>query len=182
MPFIKLYTAGVTDTNYLLLDFAILFTVTETMYCIRHPYLIVVQATGNYEATKKGAMAEALINIAVSLVLVIFIGLNGVIIGTLIANVFRTVQYALFISHHIIKDSICGSVRLFLWFLLNSFIIVIIDLLIGGFLSVSVWGDWILYGFICVTVAASVSGLMSFVFYREQLEQLLKMGKRFIKR
>ena len=182
VPFVKLYTAGVTDVNYILLDFAILVTITETMYCIRHPYLIIVQATGNYEATKKGAAAEATINIITSIILVQFIGLNGVIIGTLIANTFRTVQYALFISNHVIKGSINGSIKRFVWFLVNSIIILGVDVLLDSFIGISGWTGWIIR---CVTftcVGLTITAIMSFVFYRSEFKRLVTLPRRFIKR
>lgn len=182
IPFVRLYTAGVTDTNYILVSFAILFIITETMYCIRHPYLIVVQATGNYEATKMGAMAEALINISTSIILVKLIGLNGVIIGTLVANTFRTVQYALFISKNVIKGSIYGTIKFFMWFLLNSLVVVLAELLIGRFVSMSGWTGWIINGFMNVLAAGIITLFMSLIFYREYLSQLLKMIKGIVKR
>lgn len=42
IPFIRLYTAGVHDVNYIRVGFAILTVITEAMYCLRHPYLIIV--------------------------------------------------------------------------------------------------------------------------------------------
>ena len=182
IPFIRLYTSGVTDINYILFDFAILLTITETMYCIRHPYLIIVQATGNYEATKKGAAAEAVINIVTSVVLVQFMGLNGVIIGTLIANTFRTVQYAFFISNHVIKGSIKGSIGKFVWFLTNSIAILAVDYIIGRFISISGWLGWIIQGIIYTSLGLAITAIMSFLFYRSEFERLKSMPRRFLRK
>ena len=180
IPFVRLYTAGVHDTNYLLVSFAMLFTVTEAMFCIRHPYLIVVQATGNYEATKRAAMAEALINISVSLFLVKLIGLNGVIIGTLIANCFRTIHYALFISKQVIPGSIRGTIQFFIWFLANSALVVLAELLIGTIAFPDGWRGWIANGVLNVIAAAIITALMSYAFCRTQMNQLLRMLRRLI--
>lgn len=173
IPFVKLYTKGVTDVNYILWDFAILVTITETIHCIRHPYLIVVQATGNYEATKKGAMAEAVINIVTSLILVNIIGLNGVIIGTLIANTFRTTQYALFISKNIIPGSIVGTLKRFVWFIINSAIIVFADSLMLSCLQIDGWNGWIIKAIASVLCATAVTIIMAIIFYRKEMKKCL---------
>ena len=81
IPFVSRYTVGVNDTNYILPIFAFLVITSELIFCIRQPYLTMVQATGNYEATKKDAIAEAVINIVASIILINLIGINGVIIG-----------------------------------------------------------------------------------------------------
>jgi len=178
IPFVKLYTKGVTDVNYIMWDFAILVTITEAMHCIRHPYLIVVQATGNYEATKIGALVEALINISISLVLVNIIGLNGVIIGTLIANTFRTTQYALFISKNIISGSIIGTIKRFVWFIANSAIIVLINSFILSFVQIDGWKGWMIKGVISVLFATVLTVVMSKIFYGEEMKKCLNILMR----
>ena len=99
LPFIENYTRGITDINYLRVELAILISLAEIVYCIRQPYLLLVYATGMYEETKKGAAIEAILNLAISFGLVWVIGLPGVIIGTLVANLFRTTQYILFLPN-----------------------------------------------------------------------------------
>ena len=183
MPFISLYTKGVNDIEYIRTGFAILTVITEAMYCIRHPYLIIVQATGNYEATKKGALAEALINIILSLILVNFWGLNGVMFGTLVANTFRTVQYSLFISKSVIKGSISLSIKRFIWFICNSAIIIGAELLIKIVLpGIDSWINWIINGFAAVIVAAVISAVMSKIFYPDEFKRLISMGMSIIKK
>ena len=174
VPFIRLYTIGVNDTNYILVGFAILTVVTETMYCIRHPYLIVVQATGNYESTKMGALYEALINIGLSLIFVNIWGLSGVMFGTLVANTFRTVQYAFFISNNIIKGSIKGSIRRFVWFLGNSATIITAQVFTLYLVpDQSGWIGWIMDGAIAFVVSMVITAFSAIVFYRSDLIKLV---------
>ena len=178
IPFIQLYTKGVTDINYIRPGFAVLTVITEAMYCVRHPYLILVQATGNYQATKRDALLEAVINISLSLILVNFIGLNGVMIGTLAANTFRAVRYAFFISDHIITGSIRQSAARFLWFVADFGITVALQLLVLHALpEMSGWGGWVIKGFLSVGVAGAVMLLMSALFYKEEFHRLLSLVK-----
>lgn len=100
--FLGVYTRGVTDAEYLNPMFGFLLTAAEAVYCIRIPYNNVTLAAGHYRQTRNGAFAEAGINIVLSVTLVIPLGLRGVAIATLVAMSMRTVQYALYLSRHIL--------------------------------------------------------------------------------
>lgn len=102
VPFVRIYTADVTDANYTVPTFAALITLAQAAYCLRLPYNIMVLAAGHYKQTQWSAIVEAGINIIVSVVLVFHFGLIGVAIGTLAAMIYRTVYLAHYLSHQII--------------------------------------------------------------------------------
>ena len=105
LPFVSIYTSGITDVEYIRPTFALIATVAGAVSCFRIPYHCVVEAAGHFKQTRNGAFVEAMLNIVVSIVLVLKIGLVGVAIGTLVATVFRSVQYSTHVSKHIIKRS-----------------------------------------------------------------------------
>ncbi|MBQ7542070.1 MAG: sugar isomerase [Clostridia bacterium] len=102
-PFIAVYTRGVTDAQYLRPMFGVLLAAAEAVYCIRIPYNNVTLAAGHYRQTRNGAFLEAGINVVLSVALVIPLGLSGVALATLVAMTVRTVQYALYLSRHILR-------------------------------------------------------------------------------
>lgn len=106
LPFVKVYTANISDVNYYLPAFAILITIAQASYCLRLPYNIAVLAAGHYKQTQSSAIIEALINIVLSIVLVIKFGLVGVAIGTLAAMSYRTVYFAFYLRKNILKRSL----------------------------------------------------------------------------
>lgn len=182
IPFMKIYTRGITDANYVLPSFAILVTITEAIFCIRQPYVIIVQAAGKYKETKNGAMAEAIINFAVSLLCVNLFGLNGVVIGTMVANVFRTVQYAVFCSKNLLERSLFPFVCRLLWHLLNTIIIIFVFFCISNELTISGWMDWLFMSFVCVSISLIVTILNAVIFYRKDLKQVMNFVKRLVVR
>lgn len=105
LPFIKIYTSGVTDINYSRESFAILVCIAEYFGCLRLPYQEIIYAAGKFKETKRIAYVEAAINIIISITLVFFVGINGVIIGTIIAMAFRATFFNRYISHNIVKRS-----------------------------------------------------------------------------
>lgn len=168
VPFVRIYTTGVTDTNYILPVFGALIALAEGMYCIREPYLILVQATGNYEETKIGALVEAVLNICISLVLVNVIGINGVIVGTFVANLFRTTQFAFFVSKKILKTSMRGFFTRIVWLVLSVGIIILLSLGCVRFIpSINGWLGWIIHAVVVFVIACIVTLITSIIAYKE---------------
>ena len=175
LPFIELYTSGVHDTNYIIPALAALITVTETVFCIREPYRTVVQATGNYEATKKSALAEAIVNLTVSLVLVQFIGILGVIVGTLLANLIRTTQFAIFTYRKILGISLRRLLAKIAWLAAEMGLIILTAWLLIGLLPPTPgWLGWVIKAAVAVAVSGTVTMAGLRVFYRDDFRRLWK--------
>lgn len=102
LPFVSIYTKGVTDAQYYQPVFALLMIAGSYAYSIRHPFGCVVSAAGHYKETKAGAIGEVGINLILSLALVKPLGLVGVALGTFVAMSFRTVYTVLYLSKHIL--------------------------------------------------------------------------------
>lgn len=132
LPFVAIYTGGVTDVQYRQPLFAVLLIAGSYAYSIRHPFGCVVSAAGHYRQTKAGAVGEVVINLALSLILVKPLGLVGVALGTLAAMAFRTVHTVWYLSGHILHRPVW---RFFLRLLCN--------LLVSGVLVIRVplWVD-----------------------------------------
>lgn len=102
LPFVRVYTAGITDADYLAPAFAVLITLAQAAYCLRLPYNTMVLAAGHYKETQWSAIIEAALNVGISVVLVLRFGLVGVAIGTLAAMLYRTVYLAWYLRGHIL--------------------------------------------------------------------------------
>ena len=102
LPFVSIYTGGVTDTQYRQPVFALLMIAGSYAYSIRHPFGCVVTAAGHYRETKGGAVGEMALNLGLSLVLVKPLGLVGVALGTFVAMSFRTIHTVWYLSKHIL--------------------------------------------------------------------------------
>lgn len=102
IPFVSVYTSGITDVNYIVPTFAYLITLAQATYCLRLPYNIMVLAAGHYKQTQWSAIIEASINIIISVVTVLRFGLVGVAVGTLVAMIYRTCYLAWYLRNNII--------------------------------------------------------------------------------
>lgn len=177
LPFVSLYTKGVTDANYIRVELAVLFTVAEAMYCIRQPYLTLVYATGSYEQTKKGAAIEATMNIVLSLILVQVMGIAGVIVGTLLANVFRTTQFSIYVSKNILKRSMLEVVARVIWVVINSTLVVGSSLLVQNTIKLPMkWWGWVINAGTVFTIACVITVVTSLICYKDDFRRILNTG------
>lgn len=102
-PFVKIYTAKATDANYILAFIPEMFLIYKVLYNYRGMVNQVVEATGHFRETQNIAIAEACINIFVSILLVIKFGIYGVLLGTVASLIYSTVCYTNYVGGKIMK-------------------------------------------------------------------------------
>lgn len=111
VPFIKVYTTGVTDANYDVPLFSFLLCFAYYINCSRYPYQAIIMAAGHFKQTQSSAVIEAVINIIITVICVFRLGLIGVVCGTVIAMTYRTIYFVLYLKHNILYRSIVKFIR-----------------------------------------------------------------------
>lgn len=184
IPFVSLYTNNITDVNYVLPLYAIIVVLAQSFFCIRTPYVTVVQAAGKYKETRNGAFIEAGLNLSISIVLTIKFGIIGVAIGTLVANLFRTIQYATYTYSNLIEAKISRFYKRLLWVIVECLFIVAglygITNLFG--IVISNWWIWVLMGFLSIFVSVLLWVVGSLIFYRKNFLGIINLLSRFLKK
>ena len=180
LPFVSLYTSGVTDVNYHRPIFAYALILAEAIYCIRIPYHSVVLAAGHFKETRNGAFAEAFINVIISIILVNKLGIVGVAIGTIVAMLFRTIQYAVYLSRNILERSIWVFVKKVIIYTLTTLLIIIVvksmpDLILDSYIS------WIIYATIVTIIASIITFLVGLLFYFKEVKNIYLILKRLLR-
>ena len=149
VPFIRLYTKGITDADYIRPAFAWIFLLAEAVNCLVLPCASLPVAANHLRQTRWGAYSEALINIVLSCILIKWNPLLGVAIGTLAATVFRAVYYMAYSAKNILHLPLH---RILLPFFGTSFLFFAVTLC-GAFLIQAVkiksFLSWTLWGGLC---------------------------------
>ena len=143
LPFITKYTQGVEDANYVIASLPVLFVLINLMSAGRYPSEAIIYITGHFEQTQKSAVIESVINISVSVVLVQFMGIQGVLLGTIVSSLYRANYLLLYVNKHIIGRSprttyVCWFIN-FAVFLLSLWINEQIVLNLDSYLKIFVW-------------------------------------------
>lgn len=177
VPFVMVYTKGVTDTDYYQPLFGYLLCISQFVAIVRLPYQNVVEAAGHFKETRNGAIAEALINIIVTVPLVIKFGCVGAVIGTISSMVFRTVQYAEYASRVILNRSVLDFVKRMVVSFVNVVLLMIPYFVLGmdGYLMrIESYIQWVVYAIIVFLTVTIVSIVVNFLFYFKNMELLVK--------
>ncbi len=172
LSFVQVYTKGVTDVNYFVPAFAMLFVAAEYVYCIRIPYVSVIQASGHYKQTQNSAIIEAVINLLLSVCLVYKFGLIGVAVGTLAAMIYRTTYLVIYAQKNILHGSaIKAGVQAVINFIATG-VIAAVPLMVG-FTCVN-YAQWFGKAVLVALWALSVSVLLALVVYKQQIKKICK--------
>lgn len=179
VPFVRVYTAGINDANYIQPAFAILLTLANAMHCLRLPYNIMVLAAGHYKQTQKNYIVAATINIVLSVLTVKAWGLIGVAIGTLAAMAYQTVWLAIYDSKHFVFWPMKAVVK---QFVVDSVTATCIVMLSGMLTMRSVsYLSWIILAIVTALLAIIITACLNFIAYKDKMMALTHIamkGKR----
>lgn len=103
LPFVRLYTDGVTNINYIDEWLPFLFCLIQLLSCCRITSSNLIKIAGHAKQTVLRAITEAVINLGVSLLLVQYIGIYGVLLGTVFALLYRTNDMIVYANVRILK-------------------------------------------------------------------------------
>ena len=179
VPFVRVYTAGINDANYIQPAFAILLTLANAMHCLRLPYNIMVLAAGHYKQTQKNYIVAGPINIVLSVLTVKAWGLIGVAIGTFAAMAYQTVWLAIYDSKHFVSWPMKSVIKQFAVDGITAVFIVVIS----GILTMHsvTYLSWIMLAIVTALLAVIITAFLNFIVYKEKMMALIHIllkGKR----
>lgn len=181
VPFVKVYTKGITDVNYIRPIFAFLMVLAEYMHSIRLPYSSITLAAGHFKETMLGAWFEAFSNLIISIILVFKFGIVGVAIGTLFAMAIRTIEFCYHSSKYVldrnvikgfIKPAIAIIETLVLYFILNNF----------NFIKINNYLTWFINALIILIISTIIICIVNYILYKDDFGNLKDIVRRLRKK
>ena len=103
VPFVQVYTNGVSDADYSQPLFALLLTASWAFECLQAPYHSMILAAGHYKDTQRYYIITAVLNLGISIPAVLLFGLPGVAAGTLVSLVYQMVWMAVYSTRHLVR-------------------------------------------------------------------------------
>lgn len=105
LPFMRLYTAGVTDVNYIDPWLAVFFVCCSLLDKSRVQMLATINYAGHFRNTLRQTITESVINLTTSLIGVYFLGIYGVLLGTIAALLYRTNDIIIYANRKLLNRS-----------------------------------------------------------------------------
>ena len=172
VPFVRLYTRGVPDVNYVVPILGVLLTLEGLTDQIKAPLDLMVISAGKFRETRHHNTLQVALGFGLGLILGIFFGLPGIAAGVLISNLVRTGIQLWFVPQKITglpwKDTLFRMVRLVLTGALIS-----VPFLIWP-LEPSRFVEWIGYAALMTVYAALVTAGIGWLLDRQQMKAVIK--------
>lgn len=177
VPFVEIYTRGVSDADYHQPMFSLLLIASEVIYLVKYPHSSLAFSANKITDITKPAYVEAFINIIISILLVKKLGLVGVAIGTLCAMLYRTL-FHIFYTRTLIpnRHPLSFIKKAFIFFITSAIVAVglkfLLPLVSMDFLH---WGiRAVQYGIIILLGYGAIIG----IYFRKEFFCLIKYLKR----
>jgi len=170
-PFVMIYTHNIADANYFQPIFGTLLLLGEAIYVLRAPYVKLAYAAGKFKDMTKVAFIEAGMNITISILLVPYLGLTGVAIGTLIAMTYRTWFQVWYLRNHLINRPFSKFLRRFIAFAIPTIMGITACRLLFPVDEFTIQ-NWIIHAIIYCLIFAIIYGAISYCFFRKDLHTL----------
>ncbi len=179
VPFIKIYIGETSDVNYIRPELVILFIIMGILNCLRTPGGTMINAKGHYKETRNRAIIEMSICLVLEICLTWKLGIVGVLIATICAYLYRSIDVIIYNNKKILKRPIKYTLKKVL---INLILISIILLCFRFSYNTNSYFEWTLYAFITVIVTAIIVILVNSIFNKNSAKETLQYIKCFFRR
>lgn len=165
IPFLGIYTRGITDYQYVDPKLSLLFTLVFLLQGARGPMQLVIEYAQHFKQTKKHAVLEAVINLSITIPAVIEFGIYGALWGTVAALLYRVTVIVIYVNKNILRRN--PRIVFCRWGWLFAFFV--IAFIANRYIAVDVtsYASLILYGtFVLVSIIALYTAGL-FIFERK---------------
>lgn len=171
MPFITIYTSGMTDANYIQPLIAVFLLANTFFAVIKNPLSAMIQAAGHYKSTRWRTIIQTVIAVVLPLLFAKQFGVFGIIIGTLCSHLYRTIDVLIYVPQRIThtrplvslkRICVCMFATAVTYLSFNA----IIDVVSSNYV------EWIFYGIIASLWAMVITFIINIIFNGEELAYL----------
>lgn len=180
-PFIKVYTSGVSDVNYIRWMFGYLLVISQFIWAIRQPYNELIKAAGHFKETRIGAWVEAIVNIVLSVVLVWKFGIIGVTIGTIVAMTIRTIEFMYHTNKKILDRNLVISFKKLLVIIIETISIFSLCKFLP-YLNNTSYVNWGINAIMTFFVSFIIVGIINYLLYKKELNVLFHILKKSVRK
>ncbi|MBQ3016475.1 MAG: sugar isomerase [Clostridia bacterium] len=176
IPFVRIYTVDMTDTNYIQPIFGYVLIIAEAIYCFRCIYSTISTNANKFKETQLGAILECITNLTASLVLVIIfkLGILGVAIGTVIGMLTRYIFEVLFLSKNVIYRPVSKASKMLLVSSIIALTSIVICKAIFNYNAINTFMMWVLYAIITSIIVGAIALIIYSILYKDIIKALVK--------
>jgi len=180
LPFISIYTSGFTDANYISITLAIVIVLNGLLYNIKTPQSMLIISAGMYAEMRWRVTVQVLIIIILGTLLGFRYGIVGILLGSCLSNLYRTIDLLLFVPKNITRRNPIESILR----IIRVFVSIAIIILPSFWLPIvaETYKVWILYAIAYGIYAVLVCTVLTLIFDKKSFVALIKRLKIVVER
>lgn len=180
MPFVEVYTSGITDIDYMDNILAVIMLLTVFFETLHIPSGQMIQMKGDFVASRKIQSIACIVLVGIMIIGRLFFGIYGIVIAVLVAAVIIAIMEIIYTGKVIFNRSIAGFVR-------NTFpcaIICITTMFIGlrGIIHCSSYFDFFIKGLVGFILISVITVLVYYLTDQKGMKELIVKVFHTIKR
>lgn len=172
IPFIQLYTENVNDAQYVNALIAVLFVLNGFFYNLKTPQGMLIISAGHYKQTRLQVTIQGSIVIILGCLLAPRFGLAGILVASVLSNIYRSIDLSYYVPMKITETKISGTV----------FRMIVSCILLGGIIffdfcfpvTIFSWWEWIWNGVISGILFIIYVSVGMYMFFKKDCFLLLK--------
>lgn len=177
-PFMKIYTKGIEDAQYVRPMLCFLCSLLGALWVIRNQQSVIIVAAGKFKEIQKGSIIEAVLTIVLSFAGLAIWGLEGLVAGRCIAAGYRVVDFIRFNSQNVVKVEIRFTVcQVGISVVLVALIYMVAQKFLSLF-TVDTYTGWAIKA--CIVVGVAI--LMAIIFGLMNWKNLSRISEKIIKK
>ena len=180
LPFVSVYTAGLTDVNYYSPTLAMVIVLNGLLYNIKTPQSMLIISAGMYKETRWRVTMQGAIIIVMGVFLGIPFGLTGIMVGSCISNLYRTIDLLFFVPKRITHNKAYTSAFRMIRVLVNIAIICAPSIIFK--IHVTGYFEWVCYAVGYVVYAVIVVTTTTVLFDKMEFLSLIQRFKNILLR
>lgn len=180
IPFVELYTKGVSDADYIQPFLGFLFVLNGFLFCIKTPQGMLVISAGLYRETRIQTTLQGAIAVVGGILLGSKYGLTGIVTAMCLSNLYRDIDLVLFIPKYVTCLKVIETLKNIALSFAEMFLIV-------GFGRIIPWNNesafyWILNSIVIVCYSAIIIFGISFLANKKRVLNVARRVKSILKR
>ncbi|MBE7038306.1 MAG: sugar isomerase [Ruminococcaceae bacterium] len=176
LPLIQIYTSGINDAEYTNTFLVLLFVIMNLIANGKLPANSIIEYSGDFKKTRFYAIWEMIINIAFSVIAIIYMGICGAILGTIAALLYRGIMTVYYSNKKILKRSQLSTYKILIS---NGVVFALITAVffVDTFSNVS-FLNLMLYGFLHSIWIVGLYFIVNFVFNKSAFKTIFELYRR----
>lgn len=178
VSFISIYTHG-SDVSYYYPIFAFLLILNGLAYNIKNPFGMLVFSTGKYKETRMATTIQGMIELFGGIVLSLLWGLNGLVIASILSNVYRDIEFLFFAPNNLTHIPAIHTIKLWL---INIGIFAVFTVISMNFMDMPIinFKQWAVYTGIVLLICSIAVIVINRLLSQELAKQSFFRFKRII--